>query len=171
MKGGIMTLKNRFECGFTTIELIVCLVLLGVLAMVFCLGTDRLIEGYIFSRETATAAMNVQVALHRMEKELSVTSSVSTASSRAITFSSYRTSDTQESHTLSWSGKSGAAVMLDGSSLLNSVSDFSLVYYDSYNGSAHPNWSDDRTIIGISATVKVNGSDVTFSTRVVPRNL
>jgi len=170
-----MKFKKTSEDGFTLIEVIVSLILMGFLAVVFCLGVSRVFEGYFFSNDTAKAAMDAQMALSRIEKELSVVYSVSAASGRTIIFYAYRTIDDvtepqpHQPHTLSLSGDS---LLLDGDSLLDNVTGFVLTYYDSYNdGTAHSNWSEDRKIIGISVTIKIEDIETSFTTRVAPRNL
>jgi len=61
--------KNNF--GFTLIEIIASLVLLGIIAIVISLGFTRTIQEYRFTQDNAALTQKAQVALNRMLIELS----------------------------------------------------------------------------------------------------
>jgi prepilin-type N-terminal cleavage/methylation domain-containing protein len=64
----ITTLKD--QSGFTLIEVILVLVIVGVLATGLTLGLIRGVEGYLFASEATQLSQKAQVALARIKKEL-----------------------------------------------------------------------------------------------------
>ncbi len=154
--------------GFTLIEIIVVLVLTGILAVMAGLMVAPSIKGYLLVRDNAATAQKGQLAMTRLVKELKGIRSVDSASAQAITFSSYK-NEISGNHAIALSG---TTVTLDGDILVDRVDDFSLAYYDTYNGAPYTGWTDSRRIIQI--TLKLQGADnivSTFTTRIVPRNI
>ena len=155
--------------GFSLVEIIVVLVLTGILAVMAGRMVAPSIKGYLFARDNAATAQKSQLALTRLVKELAGLSSVSSASATAITFSSYKDESSGKQHTIALSG---TTVTLDGDILVDRVDNFTLAYYDTYDGAQHTSWSDSRRIIQI--TLRLQGADnivSKFTTRIVPRNI
>jgi prepilin-type N-terminal cleavage/methylation domain-containing protein len=57
--------------AFTLIEVIVCLVLVGIMAAIAGMGLVKITEGYIFAKQNAETAQKAQIAIARIVKELS----------------------------------------------------------------------------------------------------
>lgn len=83
--------KIRSESGFTLIEAIVSLILVGIMAAVAGMGIVYVVKGYIFTQMNAATLQKGQIAMSRITLELkniSLVSSPSTATS--ITFYSFK---------------------------------------------------------------------------------
>ena len=73
--------------GFTLIEIIASLIIIGVLSSLFSVGAGKLFQGFINSRDNSDTSMKAQLALTRISKELRSTDSVNSGSQTAITYS------------------------------------------------------------------------------------
>lgn len=158
--------------GFTLIEMIASLVLMGILATFMSVGVAKIIEGYLFTKDNAETTLKAQMALTRLMKEFSSIDGVTSGSKTSITYSYNKNGISIPNRTVSWSGSSNAPLLLGGNILAKNVNDFELKYYTSHQSSGDNNWSGPEKMIGI--TLKITGaSDVvsSFSIRVVPRNL
>jgi prepilin-type N-terminal cleavage/methylation domain-containing protein len=81
----ILTKKN--QSGFTLIEAIVVLVIVGILAVGLSLGLVKGVQNYIFASEATQLSQKAQVALARIDKELiDVTAISSTTSSTQVDY-------------------------------------------------------------------------------------
>jgi prepilin-type N-terminal cleavage/methylation domain-containing protein len=83
-------LRDRYgrimnEKAFTLIEVIVCLVLIGIMAAIVGMGFMRIAEGYIFAKKNAETVQKAQVAIARIVKELSTAQKASGAASAIST--------------------------------------------------------------------------------------
>ena len=76
--------------GFTLIEIIASLVIIGFLSVLFSVGTGKIFQGFVNSRDNADTSMKAQLALSRMAKELRSVDSVSSGSQTAMTYSYIR---------------------------------------------------------------------------------
>jgi len=96
--------------GFTLIEMIASLAIVGILAAVAGIGLVQMTEGFFVSRFGADSAQKIQLAATRMIKEFNHIVDVSGGSNQAITFDSFHADepvDTLRSFTLSWTGNAG----------------------------------------------------------------
>lgn len=62
--------KHLTEQGFTLIEMIVVMVLVGILAAGAGLGIVTMAQGYIFSKDNAEVSEKAQLAMARISREL-----------------------------------------------------------------------------------------------------
>jgi prepilin-type N-terminal cleavage/methylation domain-containing protein len=62
------TLSN--QKAFTLIEVIICLVLVGIMTAIAGMGLIQVAEGYVFAKQNAETAQKAQVAIARIVKEL-----------------------------------------------------------------------------------------------------
>jgi prepilin-type N-terminal cleavage/methylation domain-containing protein len=119
------------EKGFTLVEVIVALVLLGIVSAIAGMGLVVLAHGYLFSKQNATMVDKGQTAITRIVKELGdCTVTAGTATSVTV-----RRQSDGTSHTFSWAGAAGAPLLLtdpgnDIAVLTDNVASFSLAYYD-----------------------------------------
>jgi prepilin-type N-terminal cleavage/methylation domain-containing protein len=63
-------LTNKNQSGFTLIEAIVVMVLMGILAVGLSTGIVKGVQNYIFAREATQLSQKGQLALARIDKEL-----------------------------------------------------------------------------------------------------
>lgn len=164
-------MKNRK--GFTLIELIATLVLLGILAAVAGIGSIFLAEGYVFTKTNTETVQKAQLAVLRLTKEFTtlseITPPLSPGANTEITFELYKGSPTPETHTVRV--ENGALVLVDGGTshpILGgagdpiTVSEFT-VTEDTSNGA-----SELEFVIKV---IGAAGTEIQFTNRVTPRNL
>ena len=163
------------QAGFSLIELIAVLVLVGIMGVGAGFGITNIVDGFLLSRDAVATAGKGQLALLRLSRELRVIKSVSSASASSIQFvAKHGDTDAEDmNYTVT---RSGATITLDDGVntdvLVDRVNALALAYYDTYNGAAQTTWTPSRRIIQV--TITLEGPDNTtqaFTTRVVPRNL
>jgi prepilin-type N-terminal cleavage/methylation domain-containing protein len=74
------------EKGFTLIEVIVSLVLIGIMAAIAGMGLVRIVEGYVFAKKNAETAQKAQIAIARIAKELGAATGITAAGTASITY-------------------------------------------------------------------------------------
>ena len=104
---------SRNENGFTLIEVIVSLVLIGVMAAVAGMGLVAITQSYVFSQQNNKTSLKAQVALAKMVKEISslgiepcttlTAAAITTAQTKSISYT-YTCNGTITNHTIAQSG-------------------------------------------------------------------
>jgi len=97
------TEPRGWQSGFTLIEIIASLVLLGLLGVFFSFGLTTAMKGYVFTRENAETTQKGQIALLRLTKELSVVSAVSSGTATSMSYTLIK-SGSGVNQAISWSG-------------------------------------------------------------------
>jgi prepilin-type N-terminal cleavage/methylation domain-containing protein len=170
--GELMTIAKKNERGFTLIEIIVTLVLVGITAALAGMWIVSVTNGYIFARNNMETTQKAQLAMTRLVKEFKAISAVTAASASSIT---YTRADVSSGSVTSNVASSGSQVQLNGNTLTDNVSSFSLHYCANVTdiGSNCPTtWSSTSHIIEIE--LKLTGANnivSTFTERVTPLNL
>ena len=173
---------HSFGCtkdGFTIIEVIATLVLLGLMAIFLTPVLTNVVRGYVMTRSTDAVTQKAQIALQRMTIELSYLSgSLNPDGKSSLTYTSNFNGVSSESHAIFLNGTN---VMYNQNSvpylLLDSVSENGLFFncYDTYNSNTTSECGSNTNIVGISIIMHghdwANGLTQTFSTRVAVRKL
>ncbi len=175
------------QSGFTLIELILSLVILGLIGAVGAVGFTDAVKGYLFGVDNANIAAKAQAALDRMTLELThidfwddstskekdgVTSSSKTSITYDVDFGDNRASETGVG--IQYNSSEGVVTLNTGSKdniLVDDVTDFELVYYDNpADTTGEGTYTAGETMcIGITLELTgTNGKKFTFTTRVVP---
>lgn len=156
--------------GFTMIEIIVVMAIVGILATITIINAGRVLQGFLFTRMNAITTQKGHIAINRLTKEFTNINQVSSGNGTSITFRSNSYIDGSElTHTVSFAG---SALFLDGDILTDNVNSFSLSYFDVFDSTQEATWSDTTNIIEI--TLSLNGANntvSTFITRITPRNI
>lgn len=158
--------------GFSLVEIIAALVIIGVLSVFITTGTVRIIEGYLFTRDNTDTAMKGQAALIRIIKEIRSIDKKGIGKKRAMKYSCKveRNGMTiSREHTISWEDSASSPLLLNGHILADSVSDFEITYHKNLEDSGDNTWKNKHTMIGITLKLKgASGHISEFSTRITP---
>jgi prepilin-type N-terminal cleavage/methylation domain-containing protein len=133
------------EKAFTLIEVIVCLVLIGIMAAIAGMGLMRIAEGYVFAKQNAETAQKAQIAIARIVKELSYATIINSAPSASYVnytrppSATSATSATPYTNIIMFSSlnqnitlqvDSTGTVPGTATTLINNVTNFTLAYFD-----------------------------------------
>jgi prepilin-type N-terminal cleavage/methylation domain-containing protein len=162
-QGDWTAMKRRREKGFTLIEVIVSLILLGIVSAIAGMGFVTVARGYVFAKLNAEMVEKGQTAITRMVKELS-NCTVTAGNATSVTFT--RQSD-GTTHTVSWAGAGNPLVFTDtNDTLTDNVSNFGLVYRKN-DGNVVTATDKDQSQIEITIElIAADGSTHPFISRV-----
>jgi prepilin-type N-terminal cleavage/methylation domain-containing protein len=138
------SIKKRRQRGFTLIEVIVSIILLGVVSAGVGLGIVKIIDAYFFTKTNAQTVQRVQVAMTRIAKELNSATAVTAASGNSIIFNKGTASATIRLN--------GSTVQIDGAILIDNVSAFTLTYFDAAGAATALPAAIRRIDIGMAVT-------------------
>jgi len=152
--------------GFTLLEVILVLALVGIVGTIAMFGLLNLTRSFTFVKGSGVATAKAQLAMLRLGKEfVGIKSAVGNATS--LNFTAVRPAG-DVNHTVAWVGSN---LLFDGDILTDQVLNFNLSYYDTYDGTAATNWGGASKIIGFSLTVSgPEGINLAFQTRITTRN-
>lgn len=176
------------QLGFTLIEVIVVLILLGIIGTLAGMGVVKGVEGYLLSKENATMTQKTQLAMTRLALEFENLTSVDsyTQSGSSITYSIKPGPDEAEVPQRSIAlVDNEIKIDIDGSNpatgdiLIDNVNSFQLDYYEVSDDGTNTQvaWSGDiSNLYMIRVTLALNrpdsnGGTLSFSTVVNPRRI
>lgn len=167
--------NRQNDKGFTLIEIIMVLVLLGIMGVGAGLGLSHVINGYLFTKEAAETMSKAQMALLRISKEFRVITSVSSGTVDVIVFTAQHGAGTTQEYTLSLPTGTDELKLNDGvnnDTLVDQVNSLVFKYYDEYDATPAVSWSNATSIIEVILTLNgPNNLPTVFATRVSPRNI
>jgi prepilin-type N-terminal cleavage/methylation domain-containing protein len=170
--------KKRHPVGFTLIEIVAALVLLGLLGLFTTQLLSTVVRGFVLARSSDAVVQKAQIALQRMTSDFSYLTLVTSSSQNSITYTA--NFNGSETHTIALNGTtvtytvdSTAYVLTDA---VAATSGLQFTYFSNYAATASNTFaSGTTTIIGISLTM--HGADwdsnqtKTFTTRVTTSKL
>jgi prepilin-type N-terminal cleavage/methylation domain-containing protein len=169
------------QAGFTLIEVIVSLILLGILVSMGGMAIVQVVQGYSTTRENATVTQQSQLAMSRITREIIEMINIpSDATATALPINNSNGNRTIGLDNGAVKMAFGADTLAGGDILIDNISAFTLTYYslDPSSGavvtaSTWPATNDITTLTAIDINLQINradGSVLTFVNRVAPRN-
>lgn len=152
---------RKREAGFTLIEIILTLVLIGILSVFAGLFMTSFISSYFLVKSNSDTAMKAQMAMDRISMELRDVSAVSAVTANSlITY----TNPQGAGRTIKWVGSNLYLSTPSDNILIDQIQAFQLsaTYRNIYNIAAN-----DMAFIDVGFTV---AGIPPFSTRIFPRN-
>ena len=135
--------------GFTLIEVIASLIIMGFIGSIAGMGIVHAVDGYVLAKESSATIQKSKIAVSRITKEFHSLTKI--ADSPTPSHSSISYFRENESYTLNYKADLGQIFMNDDL-LLDKVKTFSLAYYDQYDDSK-PDPSDPTA--GFSENTKL----------------
>lgn len=168
-------MKN--QTGFTLIEVIVTLILVGILASMAGMGIVSGVQGYLFAKDNAAISQKAQAAMARLNRTFTEVLDITTANPTRVTYKRL-INDAKVEETLFLDDKDQTLRIADGGTmaggdiLVDNVASLKLSFKQ-----GNDDWktSDPFNLLS-SITVELTqkrpdgGSDVSFTTAVTPRN-
>lgn len=157
-------MKKREQHGFSLIEAIAVLLLVGILATTVVISLLPMVQGLTQVQENTETSQKARLAMARISRELTTVTNIVALSSSAITYqflvpagaSTYAALQ----HTISWNGSSGSPVLLEGVPLVDRVDDLQFTAI-----------AGDPLALDVALTLH-NGVGVDlFAMRIIPRNI
>lgn len=172
--------------GFTLIEVIVTLVLVGITAVLAGMWIVSIVNGYIFAKMNSDTTQKAQLAVTRLAKEFVNINSITSASGSAITYTRLDSSlNTTGPFSIRVQNGNKLQLVDENTGTASTLTDgvngggFSLRYCNddldnSGNQTCATDWpaTGTRRIIEITLIITgANNTPSTFVKRVVPRNV
>lgn len=155
--------------GFTLIEMIAVLLIVGVLALATVTALAPMAEGYLLARENAESAQALAFATARLAREFSSVTNVVSGTERTITYDHLDQNGVLRRRTLAWSGTAGTPLTLDTVALLDNVGDLEFRYYTAPGQAAQSAWTAASR--EIETSVRLTSDINPCVLRIRPRNL
>ncbi len=158
--------------GFTLIELVVTLILVGIMATVGGFGIVQAIQGYMLTRDNAELSQKAQLAMTRINREIvEMTGFWANADATSLPVTNVQRDVILglDSGTIRISPRGTA--LSAGDILVDNVNSFALAYWQ--GGTAWTNSDDIRLLSSIDVTLTMNrrgGGTMVFANRTNPRN-
>lgn len=178
-RGEIMSQK-----GFTLIEIIAALVITGILAAVAGMAIVQTVKGYMTVKDNSTATQEAQLAMSRINREIiELTRITSSASNITLPIMNVSQVDAGGSvigqRTIGFDSASNAVKVAfnstdvaNGDIIINNVSSLTFTYYK--GDTAYTSWSPstmkDTDLSAIDVSLSLIKPNMTFTTRITPRN-
>jgi len=148
--------------GFTLVEAIVALVMVGIFAALAGFVMTQVASGYVFSRKNADTVQKAQIAMTRIGKELTAATAISPSPAEPVTSA---VTCTRTGPVVIEIALSGNAVRINGTTLIDRVTTFTLAYFDA-DGAATATAANIRRIDITLATAGADNVSSTFTNRV-----
>ncbi|OQY60201.1 MAG: hypothetical protein B6245_02595 [Desulfobacteraceae bacterium 4572_88] len=171
-----MNYKHPNNRGFTLVEIIASLFIIGMIASIAGMGIVQLANGFIFSKKNAETVQKAQIVMSRLVKELTSDTILSSGTSIAIIFTNSRLTG---SHQIRWDNATKQLLFDENTAasdeviLTDDVNAFDLKYYDSYSTPSSPSTSYSAASSIIEITLELDGAgdtSTTFTDRVFLRD-
>jgi len=154
------------QLGFTLVEFVCVLVILGIISVGLGMGLNSLVDSWVLTRDTAAAVQNIQLAMDRVQSDIGRTSAVD-IESVGPSHIKYAPKYFGESEHKKYELKlADGNLIIDGNALLTNVSRFSIEYLDTYDGSPKSQIDEKTKLVHIRLGVSIAGNEQIFNMRV-----
>ncbi|HTZ41442.1 MAG TPA: prepilin-type N-terminal cleavage/methylation domain-containing protein [Syntrophales bacterium] len=168
----------RKKAGFTLIEIMVSLTLVGLIATIAGSSVIMGAQAYLFARENDAITQKAQLAMNRINREFIELSDIKDASSTCVVYESpygRRAIASQGNAVHLYSNYAATTCPVSsGDILIDGVQTLSVMYNPSYGVSLWSKGQDIRNLYAISVQIVIARADQTaatsFFTTVSPRN-
>jgi prepilin-type N-terminal cleavage/methylation domain-containing protein len=116
--------------GFTLIEVIASLIIMGFIGSIAGMGIVHIVDGYVVAKEGSAMVQKGRIAISRITKEFQFLTKIVALPTPTHSGISYFREN--QNYTLSFQADLGQ-IFLNDDLLLDNVKDFSLAYYDQYD--------------------------------------
>ncbi|MFA5179926.1 MAG: type II secretion system protein [Syntrophales bacterium] len=169
------------QAGFTLIEIVVSLALVGIMAALGGMMIAQVVQGYMTTRENSVMAQQSQLAMSRITREIIEMINIpSDATATALPINSNNGNRIIGLDSGAVKIALSPDTLANGDILINNVSAFTLTYYSRNPSSGAvvtaatwPASNDITTLTAIDVNLQLNragGGVLTFVNRVAPRN-
>src|SRR5512137_897668 len=168
----------RKKSGFTLIEIMVSLVLVGLIAAISGTAVITATRSYLFAKENDAITQKAQLALNRINREIVELSDIKAATPTCIIYESpygqRAVARVENTIQLFLNPGNTCPVGSGGDILVNGVQSFSIMYNPSSGVSLWSMGQDIRNLFAVSVQIVLarpdTGGSVPFYTTVSPRN-
>ena len=151
-----------YDKGFSLIEMVVVLVLLGIGGIFATMFLVRGVQGYLFFSDVLSQSMKVQVALERIDLEWRTVNAVGAWETSRVQY----TCDTDSGYSAKYSGTRELSIE-SGNIYLETSEGKNIILDKVQNGSI--NYNNSNEILSLSFTRDLDGSDYEYDIVVYPR--
>jgi prepilin-type N-terminal cleavage/methylation domain-containing protein len=164
-----MNTRYHSRDGFTLVEMLGALLLVGILAALTGMLLAPMAQTFLNTREAARMMQDGQLAMARLAREFTTVSNVVSSSSTTITYDTLDSAGDSHRRTLEWSGTPDDPLMLEGHTLIDALQRFELSYMDTVAATPQSSWGSSSTLIEVVLDLGAAGSS--YTNRLYPRNV
>jgi len=162
------------EKGFSLMEIIVVMILIGIMGTMALMGIIPVVQGMVFTKANAVTTQKGQITITKLIKEFNnINGVMAGANATSVVFTSIKNGSEGERSVIYANNKlyfnnAGAA---QGDILTDEVNDFQLHYYKVNSAVDQGSWLVSTRVIEIKLVLLSNDTPVEFTARVRPRNI
>ncbi|HET57236.1 MAG TPA: prepilin-type N-terminal cleavage/methylation domain-containing protein [Deltaproteobacteria bacterium] len=162
--------------GFTLVEVVVVLILVGIMTALGGFGIVQAVRGYIFTRDNAAITQKAQVAMSRISREIiEMNGFTEDATSTTLPLRNVRRNVTIGLDDGALKIAQSGGTLGDGDLLVDGVDSLEVTYYEGTDELS--SWDSSKSIKELSAIdiqlvlARSDGGTMEFADRVTPRNV